>query len=116
VEKMNKETKKTGTKGKMPSQSCDDKYCPFHGTLNVKKRSFVGKVISAKSHKTVTVEWERRVMIPKYERKEKRRTKVHAHSPPCIGAKTGDMVKIIETRPLSKTKNFVIVEKIEEKK
>jgi small subunit ribosomal protein S17 len=73
-------------------------------------RTFVGNVISDKMSKTVTVEWERRVYVPKYERYEKKKSRVKAHNPDEIGAKKGDVVKITETRPLSKTKNFIIVE------
>jgi small subunit ribosomal protein S17 len=35
---------------------------------------------------------------------------MHAHNPPCINAKEGDVVKIAECRPLSKTKKFVVIE------
>jgi small subunit ribosomal protein S17 len=46
----------------------------------------------------------------KYERFEKRQSKIHAHNPPCLEAKAGDRVKIAECRPLSKTKSYVVVE------
>lgn len=78
--------------------------------ISVRGKSFTGKVVSAKMHKTVVVEWERRVLIPKFERYEKRRSKVSAHNPDEINAKEGDIVRIQETRPLSKTKNFIVVE------
>ncbi|MCA9477525.1 MAG: 30S ribosomal protein S17 [Simkania sp.] len=78
--------------------------------LSVRGKTFVGKVVSAKMHKTVVVEWERRTLIPKFERYEKRRSKVSAHNPEEINAQEGDIVKIQETRPLSKTKNFAVVE------
>ena len=78
--------------------------------LSVRGKSFVGKVVSAKMQKTVVVEWERRTLIPKFERYEKRRSKVSAHNPESINAQEGDIVKIQETKPLSKTKNFVVVE------
>jgi len=78
--------------------------------ISVRGKTFTGKVVSAKMHKTVVVEWERRVLIPKFERYEKRRSKVSAHNPDEINAKEGDIVKISETRPLSKTKNFIVVE------
>ena len=60
--------------------------------------------------KTATFDIERRVYIPKYERYEKRsaRLKVHVHE--GMEIETGDIVTIQETRPLSKTKNFMIVE------
>ena len=79
-------------------------------SISVRKKSFVGTVVSDKMHRTVVVEWERRVLIPKYERYEKRKSKVKAHNPDEIGAVVGDIVKIQETRPLSKTKHFVVVE------
>ena len=75
-------------------------------------RIFVVKVVSALAKNTATVSWERRHYITKYERYERRRTKVHAHNPECIGAKKDDLVRIAECRPLSKTKHFVIVEKL----
>ena len=78
--------------------------------ISVRGKTFVGKVVSAKMHKTVVVEWERRTLIPKFERYEKRRSKVSAHNPESINAKEGDMVRIQETRPLSKTKNFTVIE------
>lgn len=77
---------------------------------SVRGKTFVGKVVSAKMHKTVVVEWERRTLIPKFERYEKRRSKVSAHNPEDINAQEGDIVKIQETRPLSKTKNFAVIE------
>jgi small subunit ribosomal protein S17 len=83
---------------------------PFTGSLKLRGRVFVGTVISDKMQKTVTVEWPRRKFVKKYERFEMRRSKVKAHNPESIDAKTGDLVKIAETRPLSKTKNFVVIE------
>jgi small subunit ribosomal protein S17 len=77
--------------------------------ISTRGRTFTGIVISDKMNKTVTVEWERRKYIPKYERYQKRRTKVKAHNPPSINAEKGDTVVIMETRPLSKTKNFIVI-------
>ncbi len=74
--------------------------------LSTRGRSHVGTVISNKMSKTVTVEWERRRYVPKFQRYEKRRTKVKAHDE--LGVKIGDIVEIIETRPISKTKNFLV--------
>lgn len=65
--------------------------------------------------KTVTVEWEGQRYIPKYERYQKTRTRVKAHNPESINAKEGDVVKISETRPLSKTKNFIVTEIVSKK-
>jgi len=97
-----------------PKKACQDKKCPFHGSLKVHGKIFVGTVIKAKFPKSPLVEWVSRRYIPKYERYEKNRTRIHVHNPPCINAVVGDKVKISECKPLSKTKNFVIIEKIGE--
>jgi len=103
--------KNAGFGFKIPEKKCEDQNCPFHGTIGVRGRIFKGIVASAKSHKTVTIRFERKVYIPKYERYEKKSSKIKAHNPPCINAKEGDFVTIMETRPISKTKHFVIVKK-----
>lgn len=97
-----------------PSEKCDDKNCPYHGNIKLRGRIFTGTVVSSKSRKTVTIEWPRKIFIPKYERYEKRKTRLKVHNSPCIDAKEGDYVRIMETRPLSKTKHFVVIEKIGE--
>ncbi len=94
----------------VPSAKCTDRNCPFHGEVRVRGRQFVGKVISDKMTKTVTVQWERRKYWPKYERTEMLLSSVKAHNPACINAKTNQVVRIMETRPLSKTKNFTVVQ------
>jgi small subunit ribosomal protein S17 len=95
-----------------PEKSCTDEKCPFHGSLKVRGRSFVGKIISAKMRRTASFEFERTNYIPKYERYQKKRTRLKVHNPDCIDARENDLVRVMECRPLSKTKNFVIVEKI----
>jgi len=77
--------------------------------INPRGRMFTGRVISRKMHKTAKVEWERRVLIRKYERYEKRRSRVAAHIPDNIEVKEGDIVTIQECRPISKTKHFIII-------
>lgn len=94
-----------------PKEKCNDRNCPFHGSLRVRGRQFKGVVISSKMHNTATIEWTRTEYIPKYERYEQKRSKIKAHNPKCINAIEGDLVRVIGCRPLSKTKNFVIVEK-----
>lgn len=96
-----------------PSKSCNDPSCPYHGKLVVRGRRLQGMVTSAKMHRTVIVEWERKKLVPKYQRYERRRSKVKAHNPDCINAQEGDKVIIMETRPVSKTKNFVVMTKNE---
>ena len=99
-----------------PKSVCNDTNCPFHGNLTVRGRQFTGTIVSAKMRKTAVVEFGRLHFLNKYERYEKRRTKLKVHNPECINAKYGDIVKIMECRPLSKTKNFVIVQKVGQEK
>ena len=93
-----------------PANSCDSQKCPWHGHLKVRGRIFVGKVVSDKAKTSAVVSWNYYRYIPKYERYERRKTKISVHNPACLNAKTGDSVTIAECRSLSKTKNFVIVE------
>ena len=88
---------------------CNDAKCPVHGGLKVRGNVLVGKVVSAKAGKTVTVERELVRYLRKFERYKKSTSKIYAHNPECINAKEGDMVQVGETRKLSKTKNFVVM-------
>ena len=91
-------------------ESCTDKHCPVHGGLKLRGRNFVGTVTSDRMSKTVVVSWTRRFFVKKFERYERRLSKINAHNPPCMAAKKGDIVRITETRPLSKTKHFTVSE------
>jgi small subunit ribosomal protein S17 len=93
-----------------PAKECTDPKCPFHGVLPVRGQVLKGVVVSDKMNNTVVVQRTFVKKIPKFERYEKRKTKVHAHNPPCMNAKQGDNVTIAECRPLSKTKSYVIIE------
>ena len=70
------------------------------------KRTLVGKVVSDKRTKTVTVLVERRVMHPIYGKIMIKSSKYHAHDE-NNEYKLGDTIEITESRPLSKTKNWV---------
>ena len=70
------------------------------------KRSLIGKVVSDKRNKTVTVLIERRVKHPIYDKIMIRSSKYHAHDENGE-YKMGDTIEIMESRPLSKTKNWV---------
>jgi|TARA_B100001964_G_scaffold90049_1_gene101179 small subunit ribosomal protein S17 len=107
--KTKMEVKNMGIKVERPKEKCNDSNCPFHGSLKCRGRIFTGTIILTNMQKTATVEWEHRYFLRKYERYEKRRSRVKAHNPGCLNAQDGDIVKITECRPLSKTKNFVIV-------
>lgn len=94
---------------------CKDRLCPIHGDrkLKLRGRTFQGEVIS-KNPKRITIQFERMLKIEKYDRYEKRKTKIHARLPDCMEneIELGDLVSISETRPISKTINFVVTKVI----
>ena len=75
----------------------------------------VGKVVSDKMDKTITVAIEDNVRHPKYGKIIKRTVKIHAHDEKNECG-VGDKVAVMETRPLSKTKRWRFVEIIEKAK
>ncbi|SDJ52068.1 small subunit ribosomal protein S17 [Halovenus aranensis] len=89
----------------------DYETCPFYGELPVRGQILEGEVVSTEMDRTVVVEREYDVNVPKYDRKMKRRSRIPAHTPEVLEPLSdGDSVKIAETRPLSKTKSHVVVE------
>ena len=91
-----------------------DKNCPFTGDLAVKKELLKGRVIKKDSNNSATIEWSRQYSVPKYERYEVRRSRIRVHNPPAIDAQIGQFVVVARTRPLSKTKNHVIIAIVDE--
>lgn len=76
------------------------------------KRTLIGRVVSDKMDKTVTVLIERRVKHPMYDKIIVRSKKYHAHNEDNQ-AKTGDLVEIQESRPVSKTKSWAVTKLLE---
>lgn len=74
-----------------------------------RRKVLLGEVVSNRMQKTITVQVERRVQHPIYERVIKRSKKFHAHDEQNQ-CKIGDVVRIVETRPLSKTKRWRLLE------
>ncbi len=72
------------------------------------KRTLVGRVVSNKMDKTVTVLVERKVKHPVYGKYVVRSTKLHAHDE-TNQINEGDMVEIAETRPMSRTKTWAVL-------
>jgi small subunit ribosomal protein S17 len=93
-----------------PKKKCQDARCPFHGNLKVRGRLLSGRAVSTAGSGFVVVEMEYLHMVPKFNRGERRRSRVSAHLPPCVEVHDGDTVTIGECRPLSKTISFVVVE------
>ena len=77
-----------------------------------KKRELIGVVVSDKADKTITVKIETYKMNPIYKKRVKYSKKYAAHDPKNE-AQVGDKVKLVMTRPLSKTKRYELVEIIE---
>jgi small subunit ribosomal protein S17 len=74
-----------------------------------KRKVLLGEVVSNRMQKTITVKVERRLRHPMYERVVKRSKKFHAHDE-RNECQIGDLVRIVETRPLSKTKCWRLLE------
>ena len=83
-----------------------------HTTKRGTRKTRVGVVVSDKMQKTVVVAIERRFPHPRYGKMVTRTKRVKAHSEDN-SAKTGDRVRIMETRPLSKDKRWRVVEIVE---
>ena len=96
----------------LPSNPWDgDVNDPFYGKLPVRGQVLHGKVLKAKAQKTVVVQIEKMRYDSKYERYARSSSKINAHSPASVGAGEGDNVTLMECRPLSKTKSFVVIER-----
>jgi small subunit ribosomal protein S17 len=74
-----------------------------------RRKVLLGTVVGNRMQKTITVRVERRLRHPIYERVVKRSKKFHAHDE-NNQCQIGDQVRIIETRPLSKTKRWRLLE------
>ena len=80
--------------------------------LNAVERVLTGKVVSNSRNKTIAVLVERKVRHPIYKKYIKRSTKVHAHDE-NNECGLGDVVRVSESKPFSKTKNWALVEVVE---
>nr|CBH28892.1 40S RIBOSOMAL PROTEIN S11 [Anncaliia algerae] len=95
-----------------------DKKCPFTGNVSIRGRILKGEVYKMKQERTIVVRKNYFHYVPKYKRFERRNSKFSVHLSPCfLGlVNVGDIVTIAETRPLSKTKRFVVVDYQSKKK
>ncbi|MEM0482400.1 MAG: 30S ribosomal protein S17 [Nitrososphaerota archaeon] len=101
-----------GIEVKPPQGECNDKNCPFHGSLRVRGIIFTGRVHKKLMQRAIVVERIITIYVKKYKRYMRRRSRISAHLPPCINVEVGDVVRIAETRPISKTISFVVVENL----
>jgi len=78
-------------------------------------RTLVGRVVSDKMDKTITVSIERRVKHPLYGKYVTRTSKLHAHDEENT-CQEGDLVRVVESRPISKSKSWQLVEIVERRR
>jgi len=104
-----------GIDAKPPKDTCNDKLCPWHGTLSARGKILDGTVASTRAQKTAIVEKRYYHYLTKYQRYERRHNRISAYNPECVAAKEGDVVRMAECRPLSKTKAFVVIEVVKRK-
>ena len=83
--------------------------------MSTQVKVLTGEVVSAKRNKTITVKIERRAMHPKYKKYITRSTKLHAHDEENLCAE-GDIVTIKASRPISKTKTWLLMSVVEKNK
>ena len=89
-----------------------DQNCPFYGSLRLRGQIIEGTVSSIGMSNSIIVQREVTRYMKKYERYEKRTRRYAAHLPSCIGeVESGESVRIMECRPLSKTVKFCVIEK-----
>ena len=82
-------------------------------STETRARTLQGRVVSDKMDKTITVKIERRVKHPVYGKYITRSSKVHAHDEDNQ-CRIGDLVTVAESRPLSRTKTWKLVEVVEQ--
>lgn len=80
--------------------------------MEKQRKALVGRVVSVKNNKTITVAVDRYKKHPLYGKRVKYTKKYAAHDE-TNKAEVGDLVRIVETRPISKTKYFYLKEIIE---
>jgi small subunit ribosomal protein S17 len=102
--------KNAGLSVTAPKKKCDDIRCPFHGHLKVRGRLLTGQAVSTAGKNFAVVQMEYLYKVSKFNRSERRRSRISAHVPGCVQVHEGDVVTIGECRPLSKTVSFVVVE------
>lgn len=96
-----------------PTSTCDDVHCPFHGSLSVRGQIITGTVVTTGMQRTLVISREYSIYDSKYERYQSRTSKIAAHVPACLeeDITPGQQVTIMECRPISKTKTYVVIDR-----
>ncbi len=98
------------------AEVCTDKKCYIHGGLKVRGGRLTGKVVSTKAKNTAIIERDSTRFFQKYQRRAKERSHITAHLPACLKISLGDMVVLGETRKISKTKAWTVLEVVKKDK
>lgn len=96
------------------TSECNDKCCPFHGTTRIRGKITKGVIVSKRSKNTVIIRQDYVQFVKKYQRYERRNSRLACHLPECLNQEVqiGDMVRVGESRKISKTKAFIVLEKL----
>jgi small subunit ribosomal protein S17 len=96
------------------NRECNDKDCPFHGNTRIRGKVTQGVVVNKKSKHTVIIRQDYVQFVKKYQRYERRNSRLACHLPKCLtnDIEVGDLVRIGESRKLSKTKSFIVLDKL----
>ena len=99
---------------KVKTEECNDQFCPFHGTTRIRGKITQGVVVSKKSKNTVIIRRDYVQFVKKYQRYERRNMRLACHLPECLNheIEMGDLVRVGESRKISKTKAFIVLSKI----
>lgn len=95
-------------------KECNDNFCPFHGNTRIRGKISQGIVVSKKSRNTVIIRRDYVQFVKKYQRYERRNSRLSCHLPECLRSEIeiGDLVRVGESRKISKTKAFIVLGKI----
>jgi small subunit ribosomal protein S17 len=98
----------------LPKKTCEDLSCPFHGKTRIRGKITQGVVVSKNSRNTVVIRQDYVQFIKKYQRYERRNSRLACHLPECLRTEidVGDLVKVGESRKISKTKAFIVLDKV----
>ena len=96
------------------NHECNDKDCPFHGSTRIRGKITQGVVVNKKSKNTVVIRQDYVQFVKKYQRYERRNSRLACHLPDCLTSdiQVGDLVRVGESRKLSKTKAFIVLDKL----
>jgi small subunit ribosomal protein S17 len=99
---------------KTKAEECQDQSCPFHGNTRIRGKITQGIIVSKKSKNSVIIRRDYVQFVKKFQRYERRNTRLACHVPECLNHEVdiGDLVKVGESRKISKTKAFIVLGKI----